>query len=152
MSARVETLFNKLKRRPVPVFVNETGGTGTYGLVTYKIAQNVLFSFLYSPYPTISPLIGAVNATVAAFALRSLEEGDGSLFWQAAGPSQIALACKSTTFPLPPILSSTDASIAILCADEDLHDGTIEDLETYFEEQRNISRFADVWTGAANCK
>lgn len=152
VSARVETILNNLKRRPIPVFANQTGGTGTYGLVTYKIAQFVLFNFLYSPYPTISPLIGSVNSTAAALGLKSLEEGDGSLFWQAAQPSRAALSCNSTTFPLPPIISSSDASNAILCADQDLHDGSIEDLETYFEEQRNISRFADMWTSAASCK
>lgn len=111
-----------------------------------------MFNFLYSPYPTSNLLNGSVNSTTIALGLKSIEEGDGSLFWQAARPSQVALSCNSTTFPVPPIVDYGDAVIAIFCADKDLHDGSIEDLENYFEEQRDISRFADMWALAASCK
>lgn len=152
VSARVDSILNNLKRRPVPVFGNQTGSTGTYGLVTYKIAQNVLLNFLHSPYPTLSPLIGTLNSTVAALGLKSLEEGDGSIIWQAANPSRVSIACNSTTFPLPPIISNSDAANAIFCADQDPNHGSIEDLEAYFVRQRKVSRFADVWNGAPGCQ
>lgn len=44
ISARVETILNDLKRRPVSVFANQTGDTDTYGLLTYKIVQSVVFA------------------------------------------------------------------------------------------------------------
>lgn len=146
ISARVDAIFNNLKRRPIPVFVNESSGTGTYGLMTYKLVHSLFFSFLYSPY------LGPPNATLATVALRALEQGDPSLFWAFAGASQGSLTCNGTTFPLPPIFASSEAERTILCVDTDPVDGTIDELEAYFDGQAKISQFADTWPIASQCK
>lgn len=150
ISTRVNKIISNLKRRPITVYLNQTEGTGTYGLITYKLAQTALFNFLSQPYGTL----GAANASVTAFALSSLEKGDGSLLWQLSGPSQMALTCNGTEFSLPPLLGTgtSEAGRANLCADTDPSNRTIENMEAYYKNQFKISQFGDMWNLASRCQ
>jgi hypothetical protein len=142
VKARVEKLFDALKHQPIPVVT----GTGPqdYGIIDYGMVRRTVFDFLYQPFT-----IGGKNTSIL---LAQLEKGDGSLFWSSKIDSRNFLQCScdenvhqdQTGF-------GALGSFAIGCGDGYPVNDTLPALQKWFENNRKLSSFADVWPFRVNC-
>ena len=74
ISQRLDTLLNKVKAQPVPVY---TSGDPDYGVLEYYQVKNGIFQSLYSP-PS--------NFFALAKGLAELERGNGSIMFKLGAP------------------------------------------------------------------
>jgi hypothetical protein len=141
VQARVEKIWNNLKRQPIPTVIGTDAQD--YGLVDYGLVRHTVFEILESPFS-----IGGQNMSLL---FASLEKGDGSLAFVGSssyGPGISQCSCDeslpqdSTGFGL--------SNWAILCSDAATND-TVAQLEEYFESNLNVSTFADVWPARMIC-
>ena len=146
--ARLDYIFNSLKRRPLPVSNMVNGTYKQYGLVDYKLARTVLLLLLYLPYGR-----GGVHAAPYVMnALAAVERGDGLLLSQLAGlvPTPFTFDCDAPDKPNTAVVTP-DATFAIACGDGAVLNDTVEDLQLRFDSMARYSGFADVWPIRSFC-
>lgn len=135
IAANLTTLYETVRKRPIPVRTNNS-----YGLIDYNLLRAAVFTSLYSPWATWASL---------AQALAALALGDGvPLFTLLETPP---FQCECGEGESEPS-SVRDASTAILCNDGDPVPEAFEELEKYFKETTSKSGWAEIWGGIrASC-
>ncbi|GJJ06210.1 hypothetical protein Clacol_000399 [Clathrus columnatus] len=132
VEARVEAIFESLREKPIPAF----NGTH-YAVLDYKTVKSLLFTDLYKPFTSIGPFFDALAA---------LEKGNGDPMLNQISAIRETPKCggvpKSSIVPV----SIAEGGVAVRCGEGQGVGFTIGDLRTHFEELRNLSVFADVWS------
>jgi hypothetical protein len=145
ISARLEALFSKLKKRPIPVTLPEQGTDHprSYGLVDYSAVRHMVFNYLYKPYS------GNLSSVDLAANLAAVERGDGLPTWTSLAPLLPPIGCPACGLPKPPMLG--DAQTAIMCTDGDPVVEGVPQLQAHYERLAVDSSFADLWENRLRC-
>lgn len=148
VSTRLHSILEHLKRRPLSVATRLNGSAPQYGLVDYKMAHRVLFSYLYSPYGSN----GVYFAQNLSHAFAEAEKGNGAPLGRLTGlvPTPFKCECPAPGPPVVPLLTP-DTMTAIACGDGGLLNDTEHDLEKHFKKMFADSEFADMWSYRARC-
>lgn len=144
--ARLTSIYNGLKRRPLP-FYDSTGEN--YGILSYKAARNSLFKLLYAPYGKNEryPSMELLNA------LAEVQKDNGLALARIAGlaPSRSPFKCACPRKPRRPVSNRLDTQSAIACADAGPRSDTLDDMEHEFLRMSELSEFADMWSISGQC-
>lgn len=131
ISKRLDVLYDSIRARPVPVY-SDSG----YGVVDYVMLRASIFQALYKPYAVFPRL---------AQALADLEGGNGTgIFTLVNSNKRFECHCDSSDGSFEVV---SDASAAIACTDGKEVRDSVQEFEIFYNEMRNISEWADVWTG-----
>ncbi|EIN12410.1 alpha/beta-hydrolase [Punctularia strigosozonata HHB-11173 SS5] len=142
IQSRVDVLFAKLKRNPIPVSLNGTN----YGLVDYTLARQVVFIWLYKPYQK-SPL----SASSLASALEALERGDGAAMWAAHAPEPTIKCDCARDGPAKLPAANRETTLAIACGDGEPVEHDLEELRAFYDDMARDSDFAEIWSAHLDC-
>ena len=132
--ARVNKIFENLKRRSLPVSAKVNGTLQQYGLVDYSVAKDTVFMLLYAPYGKND----RYPAEIVMRALAEAEKGNGLPLAQLGGIllAPVKCDCPVPGKPAPPIILTPDAQRAIACGDAEVLTDTEEDLEQQKEQAK----------------
>jgi pimeloyl-ACP methyl ester carboxylesterase len=150
VQTRTQKIFAGLKQRPIPVVapVNTTSAQLEYGLVDYKMARSLVFTFLYGPY---SNTPRAVNATVLATVLAGAEARNGRPLWDVNKATLTELKCGCDKSGTPVNMVGRETGLAVACSDGDVVEDSIDELQTQYEGMAKFSDFAELWGMRVSC-
>jgi hypothetical protein len=136
VQARLSSIIENLKTHPVIVPASDEGPE-LPELVTYSKVKRLLTSVLYQPLRAFHRL---------AEVLAALEQGDGQPYYQLVNSDAIPPSAYCGLKPIPPTIplddsleDNNDAFPAILCADGQPFDQTVEQFEDYANQVQEIS-------------
>jgi hypothetical protein len=142
VAARVEKIFDSIKRHPIPAVTGD-GGPGDYGIVGYTQVRRLAFDFLYLPFG-----IGGQNL---ARVLAALEKGDGVPFYTVQGGNRNVQCESDEKVRRSSVGFSQLMTVALGCSDGDQVKDTVPQLEKWYEANKKLSSFADQWPWRISC-
>lgn len=144
IKARLDTILDSLRVKPVIALSTTTEGQSLPELITYSKVRKFISATLYRPVQKFGPLADAMAA---------LEKGDGLAYQTIVNPEANALPDTCNQDPTPPTTpldalfeGTDDAFPAIMCSDAEPLTETVFEFEEYANTLQNISKVA----GAVN--
>lgn len=146
---RFMNVLASIKSSPMPVTATSMlASPADYGVVDYTLALEVIFLFIYSPYPSRS---AAVSPADLASAIAAVEKGNPVPLWNLHKNSTIQFKCSCGPIPPVPSFLLDNAVTAISCTDGDPVDDTVEELQAVYNRLIGDSMFGVLWNGRARC-
>ncbi|KAJ7115336.1 TAP-like protein-domain-containing protein [Mycena epipterygia] len=131
ISANLDALSASIKGDPLPVITPLS-----YGIVGYTFLRNFIFDSFYSPYDLFVPL---------AQSLADLAAGNATTMYAATEIAPFECECNATGTAIPFHENNYEAGLTIACGDATAVNDTVATLQTFEDDERTVSGFADLW-------